>query len=394
MWFFAIVYAVEGIGQAKYGLIWQPLSYFLKQTQGWDTVKISVSLAVVDLPWIIKPLWGAISDFVPLFGYRRRSYLVIANVIGVGAFAWVATLSTTEALIPALVLTSISMAISSTLCGALLVENGQKHNASARFVNQQWLWFNIALMLAGLLGGYLIEILSPVGALHAAAWITAVAPLSIIACIWMIEEQRSSTDLAALKERLAALLSALRTRNLWLVAGFLFLYYFNPGFGTPLYFHMTDRLAFSQGFIGLLSSTSAGGWILGGVLYTCWLHRLSIRAMLRLSILMGVASVLAYLLLNDPVSAIVVWLFSGVAGMIATIATMSLAAEACPRGAEGFAFAGMMSIINFSTPLSDALGSLLYEHVFHQHLTPLIIVSAVATGLVYFLVPLMTFKPA
>src|SRR5215213_6229797 len=167
MWFFAIVYAVEGIGQAKYGLIWQPLSYFLKETQGWDTVKISVSLAVVDLPWIIKPLWGAISDFVPLFGYRRRSYLVIANVIGVGAFAWVATLSTTEALIPALVLTSISMAISSTLCGALLVENGQKHNASARFVNQQWLWFNIALMLAGLLGGFLIEILSPVGALHA-----------------------------------------------------------------------------------------------------------------------------------------------------------------------------------------------------------------------------------
>jgi hypothetical protein len=115
-----------------------------------------------------------------------------------------------------------------------------------------------------------------------------VAPLSIIASIWMIEEQRSPIDMAALRERLAALVSALRSRNLWLVAGFLFLYYFNPGFGTPLYFHMTDRLAFSQGFIGLLSSTSAGGWILGGVLYTCWLHGLSNRAMLRLSILIGV----------------------------------------------------------------------------------------------------------
>lgn len=29
-WFFAIVYAVEGIGQAKYGILWQPLSYWLK----------------------------------------------------------------------------------------------------------------------------------------------------------------------------------------------------------------------------------------------------------------------------------------------------------------------------------------------------------------------------
>ena len=42
MWFFAIVYVVEGIGQAKSGVIWQPLAYFLKQTQGWDAVKISV----------------------------------------------------------------------------------------------------------------------------------------------------------------------------------------------------------------------------------------------------------------------------------------------------------------------------------------------------------------
>jgi BT1 family len=157
------------LGEVRTDLAAVVLTFFLKETQGWDTVKISVSLAVVDLPWIIKPLWGAISDFVPLFGYRRRSYLVIANVIVVGAFAWVATLTTIDALIPALVLTSISMAISSTLCGALLVENGQKHNASGRFVNQQWLWFNITLMLAGMLGGFLIEILSPVGALRAAA---------------------------------------------------------------------------------------------------------------------------------------------------------------------------------------------------------------------------------
>src|SRR3954449_9626260 len=137
MWFFAIVYAVEGIGQAKAGVIWQPLVHFLKQTQGWDTVTISVSLAILDFPWIIKPLWGAISDFVPLFSYRRRPYLVIANVAGVLAFAWVATLHTTAALVPALTVTAVAMAISSTLCGALLVDPGEKHNASAPFVNQQ-----------------------------------------------------------------------------------------------------------------------------------------------------------------------------------------------------------------------------------------------------------------
>ena len=392
MWFFAIVYAVEGIGQAKSGVIWQPLSYFLKQVQGWDAVKISASLAILDLPWIIKPLWGAISDFVPLFGYRRRPYLVIANLAGVLAFARVATLSATAALIPALTVTAIAMAISSTLCGALLVETGQKHNASAGFVNQQWLWFNIAQMLAVLLAGYLIEILPPIGALHAAAWIGAMAPLSVIASVWLIDEPRSRIDLAALRGRLAALLSAFRSRNLWLVAGFLFLYYFSPGFGTPLYFQMTDRLGFSQGFIGVLSSVSAGGWILGGVAYKWRLRRLSHPALLRLSILGGVVTTLSYLLLSGEATAVTIWLLSGMAGMIATIATLSLAADSCPEGAEGFAFAGMMSIINFANPLSDTLGSVLYQHVFEQHLAPLIVMSAAATALVFVLVPLMVFR--
>jgi hypothetical protein len=38
------------------------------------------------LPWLIKPLYGFFSDGVPLFGYRRRSYLVLCGLLG--AFSW------------------------------------------------------------------------------------------------------------------------------------------------------------------------------------------------------------------------------------------------------------------------------------------------------------------
>ena len=47
MLFFAIVYTVEGIGQAKAGVIWQPLTHYLKETQNWDPVQIAASLAVL-----------------------------------------------------------------------------------------------------------------------------------------------------------------------------------------------------------------------------------------------------------------------------------------------------------------------------------------------------------
>jgi hypothetical protein len=47
MWFFAIAYAVEGIGHAKSGILGQPITYYLKQVEHWDPVKISVALAAL-----------------------------------------------------------------------------------------------------------------------------------------------------------------------------------------------------------------------------------------------------------------------------------------------------------------------------------------------------------
>lgn len=387
MLFFAIVYAVEGIGQAKAGIVWQPLTWFLKQEQGWSPVEISASLSVLDVPWMIKPLYGLVSDFLPLAGYRRRSYLLLAALAAGAAFAWVGTLTVPVQIVPALVITSVAMAVASTVCGGLLVENGQRLNASDAFVNQQWLWFNVAIVVTSLLGGLLIEALSAQNALRAAAWIAAAAPLAVIASLRLVHEDRAVIDRAGFVRGLAALAAAFRSRDLWLIAAFLFCYYFSPGLGTPLYFQVTDVLKFSQGFIGLLSAVTALGWIAGGLLYRFALWRLPSRSLLNLSLVFGVISTLAYLGLIGPVSAVVIYFCYGAASMVANVATLSLAAAVCPKRAEGFTFAALMSVINLASPLSDTIGAVLYEHVFDGHLGPLIVVSAAFTGLVLVLVP-------
>ena len=33
-------------------------------------------------PWVIKPVYGFLSDSVPLLGYKRRSYLVVCGLLG------------------------------------------------------------------------------------------------------------------------------------------------------------------------------------------------------------------------------------------------------------------------------------------------------------------------
>src|ERR1700692_2535565 len=189
--FFALVYVVEGLGQIG-GLIAQPLNNYLKASQGWTPLQITGFITLFNLPWIIKPLYGLISDFVPLFGYRRKSYLLLVNVAAIAGFVWVTKLTAPSDLLIPLMITAYTMAISSTLCGAVLVENGQRLKESGTFVNQQWLWFNIAAMIAAILGGQLVQHLAPSDALHAAAAIIAIAPLAVIAgTIFLVPEKKT-----------------------------------------------------------------------------------------------------------------------------------------------------------------------------------------------------------
>ena len=389
MVFFALVYVVEGIGQTG-GLIAQPLNYFLKQIYEWTPVQVTAYLTVLNLPWIIKPVYGIVSDFLPLFGYRRKTYLVLANAAAAGAYCWVTQITAPSELVFVLLLTAYGMAISSTVCGAVLVENGQRFGASDAFVNQQWLWFNIAAMASAFIGGELVERLSPGTALHAAAGVIAIAPLAAVFAAWfLISERASRINLPEMKKTFASLLAALTLRDLWVIALFLFFYYLNPGFGTPLYYSMTNNLKFSQEYIGILGSINSAGWIIGALLYRRFLKKITARTLLNLSILFGTVATAAFLLLSGEASAAMINLFSGIAGMIAFVATLTLAADYCPKRSEGFAFAALMSITNFSAALSDNLGSFLYEHLFHRQLQPLILVSAAFTAFAFAFVPLL-----
>jgi predicted MFS family arabinose efflux permease len=387
--FFALVYVVEGLGQIV-GLIAQPLNYYLKEVHGWTPVQVTAFLTVFNIPWIIKPVYGLISDFVPLFGYRRKSYLVVANLLAVGGYLWATQLTEPSDLLLALMLTAYAMAISSTLCGAVLVENGQRLHESGTFVNQQWLWANIAAMAAAIIGGQLVQHLAPSAALHVAAAVVSVAPFAVIfGAVFLIAESRTSINVEGMRSTLDGLKASFKRRELWVVAAFIFLYYFSPGLSTPLYYHMTDELKFSQGYIGILGSISSAGWVVGALLYRRFFGNLTLKNLLNLSIALGTVATAAFLLLFNEAAAAIINFFAGFAAMLATVATLTLAADYCPPRAEGFAFAVLMSIINLATTVADNVGSYLYTHLFNNSLPPLILLSAAFTALAFVLVPLL-----
>jgi hypothetical protein len=72
------VYFVQGI----LGLSRLALSFFYKDDLHLDPAQAGVLMGIGIIPWMIKPIYGFISDSIPLFGYRRRSYLFVCGLLG------------------------------------------------------------------------------------------------------------------------------------------------------------------------------------------------------------------------------------------------------------------------------------------------------------------------
>lgn len=52
-----------------------------------DPSELPLVSAAIVTAWFLKPLYGLISDSFPLFGYRRKSYIVILGLLGVLSYA-------------------------------------------------------------------------------------------------------------------------------------------------------------------------------------------------------------------------------------------------------------------------------------------------------------------
>ena len=377
---FAGLFAVEGLC-ALTGLQRLPFDHYGKDVAGWSATHLASMHALLALPWAVKPLYGALSDNVPLFGSRRRSYLVLANALAATACLVLWLTFSQLSVMACLFVLSVGMALSSAVAGGVLVESGQRYGNANQLVTQQWLWYGVANLTARLGGGALAGHLPPAIALQTAMLILVVPLLCVIALTWRLTPEAphgaARKDLGTILGEMGALV---RSRELLLVAAFLFCFAYNPGLQTPLYFHLTNGLGFTQDFIGTLQATAAGGAIVG-VLVCRWLaKRLRRRTMFYICVGLGVVTALSTFALVDHTMALVVYFVTGVSGVFSLVMAATLAAEVCPGGQEGLCFAAMMSIENIASIASDATGSYMFDAFFHKQLGPLIVVSAAFTA--------------
>ena len=377
---FAGLYSIEGLC-ALSGLTRQPFDHFGKDVAGWSATHLATMHALLALPWAVKPIYGAISDNVPLFGSRRRSYLVAANGLAATACLAVWLVFSQGSVVFCLFLLSLCMALSSAVAGGVLVESGQRYGNANQLVTQQWLWYGLSNLAARLGGGALAGKLTPAAGLQTAALILVVPLVCAVVLTWRLTpESPRSAERKGLRTILGEMSALVTSRQLLLVAAFLFCFTYNPGLQTPLYFHLTNELGFTQNFVGTLGAAAASGSIVGVLICRALAKRLRLRTMFYICVGLGVTTTLANFALVDRTLAFIVYFFAGVSAVFALVMAGTLAAEVCPGGQEGLCFAAMMSIENAASIASDASGSYMFDAFFQRQLGPLIVVSAAFTA--------------
>lgn len=74
------VVSLYGINQGLGGSLGRVATeYYMKDVQKVQPSESQALTAITKIPWIIKPLWGILTDVLPIFGFHRRPYFILAG---------------------------------------------------------------------------------------------------------------------------------------------------------------------------------------------------------------------------------------------------------------------------------------------------------------------------
>ncbi|WP_353931158.1 folate/biopterin family MFS transporter [Okeanomitos corallinicola TIOX110] len=365
------VYFVQGI----LGLARLAVSFFLKDELHLTPVEVSALLGVVALPWMIKPLFGFISDGLPIFGYRRRPYLVLSGILG--AVAWVGMGTIVDSSLTATIaiaLSSFSVAFSDVIVDSLVVERARVESQAKAGSLQSLCWG--ATAVGGLITAYFSGLLLQYFSTRIVFLVTAVFPLIVSFVAWLIAEipinkETPKTDQnhpLTIPKQLKQLRQAFTQKAIWIPTAFIFIWQSTPSGEAAYFYFFTNELHFQPEFLGRVHLVTSLASLIGIWIFQRFLKAVPFRvicgwsivisAALRMTMLVLVTHTNRALGIDDEWFSLGDSLILAVMGQIAFMPIMVLAARICPLGIEATLFALLMSIFNLGGAISKEFGAI------------------------------------
>ena len=382
-----LFYLIQSYGSNP-GIFGLPLTIYLKESLNLSPAQLASFSSFVFLPWLVRPLYGMISDSIFILGYQFKSYFFICYAIALAIFLGLSNFQsyTIPLLAGGMILVSTAIAFSDVLTDKMMVVKGRSFGGTARLQAAQWTGWGFGRALLFYLSGWLAQNSN----LPSAFLFTAIVPLvGIVATYFLLADEKQQQETISIGNSFSSLRSALKSQRLLAVIGFIACLEFTlvPPLVNYIVYYSRDLLKFNDQFIGNLGAFEAFANGLGALTFGIFAFRISRQLLLNLAVGLTSLATLGLLFIQDAPSAILVSLFFGFFAMIATLGVLEIAARSCPVGAEGSVFAIMMSVYQLSLQPGPILGGYLYDR--GMPVSALVIISAVATMLCWFLIPLL-----
>lgn len=369
------------------GLCLIPLKNLLKNELNASRAATAAFVFWAGFAWYFKPFFGIFTDAFPLWGTRRKSYILIGSTIAVLLFlvVWF-TPHTYAKLLAAFVAINVFQVIASTATGGFMTEKAQAFKASGRFSGI----FQIAYQMAGLVGGPLGGLLGAIAFGWTGAAGAAVMFLPIPAAIFFLKEQHRVVDSRTLLgDAGKQLVKLAKAKTMWAAAGFSFLFYFAPGIQTATFYQQQDVLHMTTKLQGFMLFLNGGFGILTATIYGSFAcKRWNLRPLLFFCIILGAIAQMTYAMYTSVGRAYIIESFWGLGWSAADMCLTDLYMRATPGGSEGLGFSLMVSVRNLSLFGADVLGAKAME-AYHIHFSTMAIangaISLIAVPFIFLL---------
>jgi MFS family permease len=379
-----LVFFNQGIG----GLAAQPLYYFLRETLGVSVPTIMMIGALSNIPWLVKPIWGFLSDSFSIFGYRRKSYIILFSLLSSIAFLLIglSPFISLSVLIGLMIVGSMGEAGGNVAVNGMGIEEGNKDGTTGRFQSTTWAALGVGSVLTGVSGGYIAEKAS----YHLSYLILALFPILIAMMAIRHPEPKAETTNKAIKPIIKDFLIKLKNRQILVCSLFLFCLWVSPSLGTPLLDRMRTVLHMSKVWIGWLDTIGSACGIAGAMVYFKVSKNINMKRWLYYGTTISAVATFAYLYLT-PTTLLWYTIIFGVASQFIHLLMLNLMATTCPEGTEATTYALLCSLVNCATFFSNVIGAKCFALFGYNGL---VIISGATTLMCLGFIPYLEVKSA
>jgi len=364
-----LVYWSQGFRQ--FGAL--AITFYYKETLGLSPSTTQYIRTAIAIAWFIKPLYGMLSDNLPIMSYHRKSYLLLSGILGMCAYLSLFFIEHAFFSCLALVFSEFSLAIADVIADALMVEESRKDpkGGSGNLQSFCWITLSIGGFVSAPLGGVTLDYVPPkyiMGSLF-------VSPLFLVLAANKLEENpsRNSISLENIGTRMKDLVTTCKDPEI--LKPILFVFFAracSPSFPELMVYFMKDQLNFTASFISLLTTVGFVALGIGSFCYNKYLKNWEFRKVLGwgqvLLALIGLFDIMlvtgfyelisippqVFALGGDTVTVMVQFTFN-------VMPLFVLYSKLCPEGCEATLFALFASVSNVSIAFSVMFGGLLTD---------------------------------